>query len=300
MPCRTLWIGTLATAVLAWACGGTVEQTGTSGAAGIDGSGGSGAVGGSGGKGGSCAVGGSGAVGGAGGRGGSGATGGAGGTAGVSGIGGGGAGGGCPTEMPNSNVSCQSEGMTCSYAVSDCPPPNNNAFCMCSGGRWGCTTPSCPPTTGCPSQPPPAGLSCGQPQRDCWYGNDPRWYCRDRYSCTQGRWEQTGLADCTGPSNRCPADPTQPPDGVCNGSGNTYCEYGPGYACECQFGGFGGETWGCMTPPGGGCPDLMPNAGTTCMNLYVNGCDYGYGCSGVMMECKNNTWEMTGQRVCAQ
>jgi hypothetical protein len=296
----TFWIGILANVTLAWACGGNIEEKGAVGAAGIDGAGGSGAVGGSGATGGSGAAAGTGAVAGSGNSAGSG----------VGGSGGSG-GGACPVAMPDGNSECHSEGQICKYQNSGCPAPNDTSSCACSSSQWMCTVPECPTkVVACREQPPAIGSRCTEDPKECWYRTDPRPYCRSRFICTLGTWADYGQGDCASPSNVCPADPKQPPDGVCGANESRYCTYGPEYACDCVYGGRGGGmNWECMTPPGGQCPDAASNAGAQCSGPTSTPCQYGFSCSAIIMECTphfsppssyHNVWEMTGQSACAQ
>ena len=196
---------------------------------------------------------------------------------------------------------CSVEGENCSY-------PNHcssNTPCTCDNHVWMCGAVDCPdaqPLSPCPVDVPSG--PCTDANLQCWYGDDPRPYCRVQATCQQGLW-MVAMPKCAGPSDVCPADPNNPPDGVCSTGAAMFCIYGEGYACDCEWyggppptdGGFA-EQWACFGPPGGGCPALAPNAGQACSMPSGQQCLYGPTCSSMYMACQNGYWILAGQTAC--
>ncbi|MBI5536143.1 MAG: hypothetical protein HY898_25705 [Deltaproteobacteria bacterium] len=286
MRCLSASLGIVVVALTVAACSGSTEQT-------------------PGGAGGSSAAGGGAGSGGTGGTGGAGGTGGGAATGGSAGLGGGGAGGSadagpCPAQEPWFQA-CQSPGQMCSYTLC-----GKDSTCTCQGGNWNCTQVDCadiPPPMGCPPDVPTGW--CQQPNLQCWYGDDPRPWCRQTATCLQGQWSVTA-AKCVGPTSNCPADPKNPPDGVCGNTDPMFCTYGPGYGCDCEWNGGvpppdGGPNlqWTCFEPPGNGCPDVAPNVGQSCNVPAGKQCIYGPTCSSYFIECEKGVWVLKGQSACA-
>jgi hypothetical protein len=276
-----LSLGVLACSMTVWACGGNTDQAAGAGwsAAGSSGVGGSGGDAGPEG----------GAVGGS-----------------------GGTGEQCPAQI-SAGKACKTEGGTCSY-MNRC---GSIRYCSCINGRYDCDSypgqQGCP--VECPKTVPSAGEECSATwAKDfrCWYGGDARPYCRDQAQCENGHWTMNShSSSCPAPSNACPSDPDNPPDGVCGDGATLYCDYGGGVGCSCESTGMqpmdGGAalTWSCFKPPSGACPKIIPNAGDLCYIGDSGGeCEYGSGCTRYTMECKSpftstfGAWEIVGQTVC--
>ncbi len=140
----------------------------------------------------------------------------------------------------------------------------------------------------CPAEAPTLGGACDVPgsvgQPPCTYGAEPLAECREAFACADGLW-----AHATGAFGPCPASsagcPTEPMDGAdCTGAAGAPCSYPDGTICAC--GTFAGPIWSCYTPSGG-CPVLLPNAGTACGMEGLN-CSYE-GCN-LEVSCMSGAW----------
>ncbi|HMR75511.1 MAG TPA: hypothetical protein PKD61_10370 [Polyangiaceae bacterium] len=115
----------------------------------------------------------------------------------------------------------------------------------------------------CPAAPA-NGLSCTSEGLVCTYGTGPRPCQRTVWKCGAGAFAQI--------NQPCAADTTCPPAIV----GNTSCSVAKicpaaGALCGCNI---QISKWSCVnTPPG--CPDTIPNAGTSCAGAKAQDCSYG-------------------------
>ncbi len=207
----------------------------------------------------------------------------------------------CPSTRPVG--ACSSEGKSCEYPSGCAVPPS--IPCVCSSGQWKCNLADCtdaslPPPSKCPADPPLG--ACSEPGLECTYGDDPRFWCRELATCTNGAWSVL-MPKCVGTGPNCPADSHAPPPNLCQGSGTVYCVYELGVACDCELGDLqpdGGPEyqWTCMQPPGEDCPDLAPNAGQGCTLAAGKQCSYGFPCMAVIMECAEQFWKATPGPPC--
>lgn len=145
------------------------------------------------------------------------------------------------------------------------------------------------PSTLCPPQPPTLGGACDVPgtagSPPCTYGNDPLPECRQAFVCADGLW---GHADgAFGPCSSMTACPPSPPAGGsdCSGTSSPECVYPDGTFCSC--GSFAGPEWLCYVPAGG-CPKLVPNAGTACA---MEGLSCGYEGCNLEVFCHEGVWQ---------
>lgn len=128
----------------------------------------------------------------------------------------------------------------------------------------------------CPSTVPTADSSC-EGTLDCTYGDDPRWSCRTRATCS-GTWQVTVPACDSEPlPEECPQEP---PSGACT-EGTSSCLYPDGTDCICANCGPNAPLcnvddpyqWYCQPAPEG-CPTYAPNLGTQCSQAPEDNCYY--------------------------
>ena len=144
----------------------------------------------------------------------------------------------------------------------------------------------------CPSSAP--GGSCSVSSTIiCYYGSDPRWFCKTSAKCSQGTWVVSDpMPECTAtPDPSCPADPASPPAGICSADGGTKatCAYSTQY-CKCGYTGGPNPGWVCSKSLPAECPALRPGDGSPCTVTSGVWCTYGPSCSGNDMRCMEGKW----------
>jgi hypothetical protein len=164
-----------------------------------------------------------------------------------------------------------------------------------------------PSLVNCPSFTPVEDLACEFENIVCTYGDNPVAECRQKMTCTSGKWRAL--------DQRCP----QPPNGYCEdlepqaacipidvegqqarfGSGQVacvreqnsycYCEECPDGDCE------NGYRWSCTSAPEDlACPALLPNLGQPCVDRGLT-CRYGDPCrGGGLRVCRDGAWHPRG------
>jgi hypothetical protein len=144
----------------------------------------------------------------------------------------------------------------------------------------------------CPAAIPAGSCVRTQVPHTCWYGNDPRFFCRTNARCdaTQGAWTVTlPVAGCEGaPPAHCPADPSSP-GVVCSADAGSPdgCAYSDRY-CACSFSGGPRMVWMCTGPLPKDCPSVPPDEGDPCTPPSAP-CGYSTGC-GTALRCENGRW----------
>jgi hypothetical protein len=152
----------------------------------------------------------------------------------------------------------------------------------------------------CPSAVPSGSCSVST-STICYYGTDPRWFCKTSAKCSQGSWQLTQpVVECTAtPDPSCPADPASPPTSICSGDGGikATCLY-PTKFCKCGFTGGSAPGWVCSVTLPAECPALPPGDGSACTMTSGSWCVYGLSCSSSKtMQCVEDRW-VTLQIVC--
>ena len=146
------------------------------------------------------------------------------------------------------------------------------------------------PDYNCPATVPSGSCSTTTNPHSCWYGSDPRFFCRTQVVCSGSTWVVTTspLPACTGaepagcPSldastaNECAASNDGGPAGTCVYSTK---------ACACGFTGGPEEGWVCSSVPAG-CPELPPDQGDPCTGSAS--CEYS-PCSSEAV-CTSGAW----------
>jgi hypothetical protein len=144
----------------------------------------------------------------------------------------------------------------------------------------------------CPSSVPSGACSVASTTL-CYYGDDPRWFCKTSAKCTQGKWAVTDpLPECTAtPSSDCPATPTSARTGLCTADGGTkaVCVYATQF-CKCGYTGGPEPGWTCSKNLPAECPTLRPGDGSPCTTTSGVWCTYGTSCSGNDMQCVEGKW----------
>lgn len=154
-----------------------------------------------------------------------------------------------------------------------------------TGGTGGMTNPSI-----CPTTEPTMGDACSTPDLHCSYGEGAFPMCRHRYRCEMGAWAKFG-GYCD--SEPAPCAPS-PPDGTACPGQTSYC-VDQNRLCMCPVCGGAGcppepWSWSCSSPPATGCPDIVPNEGTACVDPAIV-CDYGIMCNEhATARCQNGLW----------
>jgi hypothetical protein len=159
----------------------------------------------------------------------------------------------------------------------------------------------------CGDAVPEARSSCDTEGQHCTWGDDPRFYCRTSAICNSsggsGLTWMISMPKCADPfPDECPASKPEAggacddDDGLdCHYDGGTYC-----YCTDCPPSGSpcepGPVIWYCDEPPGGDCPDIVPNAGTECSVSADTSCQY-FTC-GYAATCKDGVWTVE-ERPCA-
>jgi hypothetical protein len=144
------------------------------------------------------------------------------------------------------------------------------------------------PKDNCPSTVPSGVCSKDVYPRTCWYGDDPRYFCRTSAVCAAtGLWQvQEAMPGCTDPlPAACPPEPSTTYAGCSvDGGPDPICIYSDRF-CKCRFGGGPELVWGCtIIPPG--CPTLPPEEGDPCTGTTQ--CVY-FPCSWGAT-CVNSLW----------
>jgi hypothetical protein len=144
----------------------------------------------------------------------------------------------------------------------------------------------------CPSSVPSGSCSVSS-STICYYGDDPRWFCKTSAKCSQNTWRVTpALAECaTTPDPSCPADPASPPVSICatDAGASTTCVYSAQY-CKCGFVGGLDPGWVCTVAIPDNCPALRPGDGSPCAAPSGIMCTYGLACSGNELQCIEGRW----------
>ncbi len=143
----------------------------------------------------------------------------------------------------------------------------------------------------CPASP---SGSCSLPASTiCYYGSDPRWFCKTSAKCSQGTWLVSDpMPECTAALDpSCPADPASPPTGICSADGGTKatCAYSTQF-CRCAYTGGPNPGWNCSRNLPAECPALRPGDGSPCTMTSGVWCTYGLSCSGNDMQCIEGKW----------
>jgi hypothetical protein len=156
-----------------------------------------------------------------------------------------------------------------------------------SGGSGGSGASSGGPV--CPAEEP-IGQACDVPAVRCTYGDSVRPECRNDWTCLNGQWTTTKSV-CLEPA-MCPA--AMPEGGSdCSPQGDV-CTY-DATICECNACSGGPcmpfPVWSCHSPPGSGCPVIVPNDGSACDDPSLV-CTYGEPCglSGATVQCTDGAW----------
>lgn len=142
----------------------------------------------------------------------------------------------------------------------------------------------------CPSAEPMPGATCTIQDLLCSYGSSPFPMCRHRYRCDMGQWGQFGGFCQKEPAACAPS----PPDGTACPAQGSFCVDGT-RLCMCPVCGGAGcppepWSWSCSIAPAAGCPDFVPNEGTTCTDAALV-CEYGIICNEyARVQCKNGVW----------
>lgn len=144
------------------------------------------------------------------------------------------------------------------------------------------------PGGSCPGSLPSGTCSQATSPRTCWYGSDPRWFCRTSALCDlNGTWQiKESLSGCAGalPAS-CPEDPATAYEGCTTDGGvDPICVYSDQF-CQCRFGGGPDPIWGCTHIPAG-CPMLPPEEGDPCSGTAD--CNY-YPCFKTAI-CDQGVW----------
>jgi hypothetical protein len=145
----------------------------------------------------------------------------------------------------------------------------------------------------CPSAVPSGSCSVSTSTM-CYYGTDPRWFCKTSAKCSQGTWQLTQpMAECTAtPDPSCPADPASAPASICSADGGTKatCVY-PTKFCKCGFTGGSAPGWVCSVTLPAECPALPPGDGSPCTMTSGSLCTYGLSCSSSKtVQCIEDKW----------
>jgi hypothetical protein len=146
------------------------------------------------------------------------------------------------------------------------------------------------PPYACPPSVPSGSCSAATYPHSCWYGADPRWFCRTSAVCdaAAGTWKVvTPLDGCqSAPAATCPATSGVPYAGCAVDAGvKPVCVYSDRY-CSCGFTGGPQPGWKCISVPAG-CPVVPPDEGDPC-TAVTGFCDY-YPCSQ-RAECQSGHW----------
>jgi hypothetical protein len=150
----------------------------------------------------------------------------------------------------------------------------------------------------CPDAEPTAGDACASALKSCMYGDSVRPDCRRVWSCDGGAWKAPAPMSCTQPV-ACPS--AEPVEGPPCAHANDICTYGDSMCiCEdCSEPGCSGPSpvWVCAGPPGGGCPDRVPNLGSACSDEGRSCSYWGGSCrtiDGAEAICTHGEWEWGG------
>jgi len=148
----------------------------------------------------------------------------------------------------------------------------------------------------CPASLPAGGSACSVDALECEYGPDPRVFCNDVATCTNGAWSIRPAADCgpvqIGGGGGCPATEKDVLVGQGCNTPNLFCEYASGI-CACGLSGHPpSQVWVCDEPSNPSCPFPRPKLGTVCSNDPQLVCDYGSctGLGGDEQVCSSGTW----------
>lgn len=161
-----------------------------------------------------------------------------------------------------------------------------------TGGESGTSGP-------CPTTEPMNGSVCSTPNTQCSYGESAFPRCRRRYRCDTGQWANIGGFCDPEPAACSPANPA----GTSCGTQFSYCVDNGTSLCMCPIcGGAGCQpepwTWSCSGPPQSGCPDIVPNEGTTCNDATLD-CEYGIMCNEyARTRCVNGIWQWDLEIAC--
>lgn len=144
------------------------------------------------------------------------------------------------------------------------------------------------PSYSCPATIPSGLCSSNLTPSSCWYGSNPRYFCRTQMVCSDSTWvaQRSPLPACTGPEPAgCPS-PDASTDYVCGADGGPSgtCVYST-EACTCGFTGGPVPGWVCSSVPAG-CPELPPDDGDPCSGTTA--CLYT-PCSQQAV-CTNGQW----------
>ncbi len=203
----------------------------------------------------------------------------------------------CVVGEDEPGMPCDVEGQTCGFADGECSYSST-----CENGQWSQGTTVCNQggsnqggqgqggepagPSGCPLELPANDTTClGLNGLVCTYGDSLTPQCRTVLTCTA---VPTGEVWGVTPPDRdlcagvgCPGAPP-PSASECTVDGLT-CGFEDGLLCTCTTctGGPCGPPppqWVCGSPQAG-CPDVLPNAGTSCAGAEGS-CDYGNPCAG--------------------
>lgn len=131
----------------------------------------------------------------------------------------------CPSQLPNPDDPCDSQGLTCEYG--DDPRPDCRTQALCGMGRWMIDNPSCDPIVDagsgdCPATPAPGSL-CPTEGLICDYGSDEYCVCS---ACGGGPCGVDARFTCVAPPTTSGCPPTPAPINSPCDQADLYCEYG--------------------------------------------------------------------------
>lgn len=168
-----------------------------------------------------------------------------------------------------------------------------NGGSSASGGSGGMSNVSV-----CPVTEPTQGDACSVQDLHCSYGEGAFPMCRHRYRCVMGNWMTNGAFCDMEPAPCAPS----PPDGTACPGQTSYCVDGT-RLCMCPVCGGAGcppepWSWSCSGPAATGCPDFVPNEGTSCADSALV-CDYGFSCNEhATARCSNGLWVWDEELPC--
>jgi hypothetical protein len=152
---------------------------------------------------------------------------------------------------------------------------------------------------GCPTSPPQGAGDCAA-GLICEYGDDPRDYCRVRWSCIEGHWSERHPGCPALQVAACGATRAEVDGQPCTTEG-TWCTP-EGTACQCtNCDTFhpsmcnGPLTWHCEAATTG-CPAGVPNVGTPC-SPSAQQCIYRCGADG-SRTCAGGSWAAGNGYLC--